>query len=156
MRRNSTLSLFGSDLTAAPTTLLWNYDYFDDTSGDNPAYFTINAHGLPGFLRGTSGTIRAGFEYTTFVTADYKASGFDIDYLFCPTGYYCSSDPVFDSRSGNDVIATAVIQTGNDITPLPAALPLFAAGLGVMGLFGWRRKRKSAAATPWRKKTRYA
>jgi hypothetical protein len=30
-------------------------------------------------------------------------------------------------------------------TPLPAALPLFAAGLGAMGLFGWRRKRKAAA-----------
>ena len=26
-------------------------------------------------------------------------------------------------------------------TPIPAALPLFATGLGVMGLFGWRRKR---------------
>jgi hypothetical protein len=26
-------------------------------------------------------------------------------------------------------------------TPLPAALPLFATGLGAMGLFGWRRKR---------------
>jgi hypothetical protein len=30
-------------------------------------------------------------------------------------------------------------------TPLPAALPLFATGLGVMGLLGWRRKRQSAA-----------
>jgi hypothetical protein len=30
-------------------------------------------------------------------------------------------------------------------TPLPAALPLFAAGLGAMGLFGWRRKRKLRA-----------
>jgi hypothetical protein len=30
-------------------------------------------------------------------------------------------------------------------TPLPAALPLFATGLGAMGLFGWRRKRKTAA-----------
>jgi hypothetical protein len=28
------------------------------------------------------------------------------------------------------------------VTPLPAALPLFASGLGVMGLLGWRRKRK--------------
>jgi hypothetical protein len=26
-------------------------------------------------------------------------------------------------------------------TPLPAALPLFAAGLGALGLLGWRRKR---------------
>ncbi len=44
---------------------------------------------------------------------------------------------------------------GNDIynnggtvaaTPLPAALPLFASGLGALGLFGWRRKRKPQAA----------
>jgi outer membrane lipase/esterase len=31
-------------------------------------------------------------------------------------------------------------------TPLPAALPLFAAGLGGLGLLGWRRKRKNASA----------
>jgi hypothetical protein len=31
-------------------------------------------------------------------------------------------------------------------TPLPDALPLFATGLGVMGLFGWRRKRKAQAS----------
>jgi hypothetical protein len=32
-------------------------------------------------------------------------------------------------------------------TPLPAALPLFATGLGVMGWFGRRRKRNNTAAT---------
>jgi hypothetical protein len=31
-------------------------------------------------------------------------------------------------------------------TPLPAALPLFASGVGAIGLFGWRKKRKNAAA----------
>ena len=30
-------------------------------------------------------------------------------------------------------------------TPLPASLLLFASGLGVMGLFGWRRKQKATA-----------
>ena len=30
-------------------------------------------------------------------------------------------------------------------TPLPAALPLFASGLGALGLLGWRRKKKAAA-----------
>ena len=30
-------------------------------------------------------------------------------------------------------------------TPLPATLPLFATGLGTLGLLGWRRKRKNAA-----------
>jgi hypothetical protein len=33
-----------------------------------------------------------------------------------------------------------------DTTPLPAALPLFATGLGALGLLGWRRKRKALAA----------
>jgi len=31
-------------------------------------------------------------------------------------------------------------------TPLPAALPLFASGIGALGLLGWRRKRKAQAA----------
>jgi hypothetical protein len=31
--------------------------------------------------------------------------------------------------------------------PLPAALPLFASGLGALGMLGWRRKRKAAAAS---------
>ena len=32
-------------------------------------------------------------------------------------------------------------------TPLPPALPLFASGLGALGLLGWRRKKKAAALT---------
>jgi hypothetical protein len=32
------------------------------------------------------------------------------------------------------------------VTPLPAALPLFASGGGLLGFLGWRRKRKNAAA----------
>jgi hypothetical protein len=33
-------------------------------------------------------------------------------------------------------------------TPIPATLPLFATGLGAMGLLGWRRKRKAQAGLP--------
>jgi hypothetical protein len=39
-----------------------------------------------------------------------------------------------------------VIGTDETTTPLPPALPLFAAGLGVMGLLARRRKRKDVAA----------
>ena len=36
-----------------------------------------------------------------------------------------------------------VVATTAPPTPLPAALPLFATGLGGLGLLGWRRKRKA-------------
>ncbi len=42
-----------------------------------------------------------------------------------------------------------LVYAGNGVpvaaTPLPAALPMFLSGLGGLGLFGWRRKRKNAA-----------
>ena len=40
-------------------------------------------------------------------------------------------------------LSTEIISSN---TPLPAALPLFASGLGALGLLGWRRKRKAQAA----------
>ena len=33
------------------------------------------------------------------------------------------------------------------VIPLPAALPLFGTGLGIMGFIGWRRKRRMAHET---------
>jgi hypothetical protein len=41
--------------------------------------------------------------------------------------------------------SSANIQFDDAATPLPAALPLFATGLGALGLLGWRRKRKQVA-----------
>jgi hypothetical protein len=55
-------------------------------------------------------------------------------------------DPNF-AGAGNYSIETSFgIGNGPVVTPLPAALPLFATGLGALGLLGWRRKRKNAAA----------
>jgi hypothetical protein len=49
----------------------------------------------------------------------------------------------FMTRGGNTgagPLIGASLRTSIIETPIPAALPLFAAGLGIMGLLGWRRK----------------
>jgi hypothetical protein len=67
---------------------------------------------------------------------------------------YSGSDPIL--AAGNYIIST-FLAVGNvtdpnfqvnfalSQTPLPAALPLFASGLGAIGLLGWRKKRKATA-----------
>ncbi len=51
--------------------------------------------------------------------------------------------PVANFTDYGDAIA-AKVQAVVNPTPLPGAIPLFATGLGVFGLLGWRRKRKGA------------
>jgi hypothetical protein len=43
-------------------------------------------------------------------------------------------------------LAAIITSADSTVTPLPAALPLFATGLGVMGFLAKRRMRKSGAA----------
>jgi hypothetical protein len=70
------------------------------------------------------------------------------------SGALLASAPVFYSAAytQNGGPGAQINASFNDSTtpppsvPLPAALPLFATGLGAMGLLGWRRKRKNAAA----------
>jgi hypothetical protein len=58
-----------------------------------------------------------------------------------------NGDDAAGSNSGGAfVLALGQWTNPTAATPLPAALPLFATGLGGLGLFGWRRKRKNAAA----------
>lgn len=54
-------------------------------------------------------------------------------------------DPNFFDGNDLNFIFSNGISNGVSSTPLPAALPLFAGGLGVMGLLARRRKRKAAA-----------
>lgn len=58
----------------------------------------------------------------------------------CDTG---GSGSVNNCQDGATVFSVSPFVAA---TPLPAALPLFATGLGAMGLLGWRRKRKNASA----------
>jgi hypothetical protein len=51
-----------------------------------------------------------------------------------------------DYEGWPDGVAFGLYDSPIGATPLPAALPLFATGLGALGLLGWRRKRKVLAA----------
>ena len=51
----------------------------------------------------------------------------------------------FDAQDWNITPGVSFTNIDPTPTPLPAALPLFTAGLSMMGLLGWRRKRKAAA-----------
>jgi hypothetical protein len=95
------------------------------------------------FLRGALGVINPLSLPTSFNLADYTVAQFTIgasDYYNTGnpnTGYYVGQEQF--TFNITDITAVAA-------TPLPAALPLFASGLGAMGLIGWRRKRKTTAA----------
>ena len=73
----------------------------------------------------------------------YFCIGVDCNF-FGVTGGFVSN---FSGLGAPDLlIGITLVRTGSAATPLPGALPLFASGLGALGLLGWRRKRKNAAA----------
>jgi hypothetical protein len=73
--------------------------------------------------------------YTTWST--FTSQNFDI----CPCyGPQFDNDPSLENSYG----WTLFSETPSAV-PLPATLPLFASGLGALGLFGWCRERKAQA-----------
>jgi hypothetical protein len=59
-----------------------------------------------------------------------------------PAGRNCNDSSKFFSSGFANGSATATLGKLTTFTPLPPAFLVFATGLGMMGLFGWRRKRK--------------
>ena len=57
----------------------------------------------------------------------------------------CNAAGVCDEVEIGLPFGVQLADAGQVVTPLPAALPLFATGLGGLGLLGWRRKRKAQA-----------
>jgi hypothetical protein len=103
----------------------------------------------PGSLSATATNLLFDFDST-------KPTIFIIDSVLSPSAICfegftgsCSTPPDSETLSfGNEFqrTFTGVRSIASaSATPLPAALPLFATGLGALGLFGWRRKRKETA-----------
>ena len=95
-----------------------------------------------------------------YIALSDAPSNFDTLVLFLPTStltgysggelcsatYTCSlSAQTYLEPAGTTGLFEDLTSGSLTATPLPAALPLFATGLGAIGLIGWRRKRRNAA-----------
>jgi hypothetical protein len=131
---------------------------------------TFNIGGTSVSINGSSYSEIRGFNYggtngqtaRTDYAVDSPGSSYVQNYIFNYKGIFSGLPPSITTAfsytvtagdtSGGEFCAiecltltpTSVSET---VTPLPAALPLFATGLGALGLLGWRRKRKAAAAS---------
>jgi hypothetical protein len=116
---DGTNSLYNLAFATSQPQLYFAYD----TSAND--FVTGSVGGFPDALSANNNAFTTGYFFnpTSLSFADYQAP---------LIGAYT----VIDFSGGS---------SGPSATPLPAALPLFAGGLGAMGLFGVRRKRKAAA-----------
>jgi hypothetical protein len=134
-----------------------------DTNGDlavlgvsRPSTFTLNSFHLTafyndglnvkieGFSGGTTGTLLDDVTKTISSTAStlitLNWTGIDTVSFFPSGGTH---NPNYSGAGTQFALDNLTITPS--VVPLPAALPLFATGLGALGLLGWRRKRKATA-----------
>jgi hypothetical protein len=121
MNEESPFTSFGSDQMT-----------LSNTGANNWGVISVLSEDLPRFATTCNGAADEAASPYCIVNAQLANSNIGlIITLFSPAG------------DGPNLLSdTLTIQT----TPLPAALPLFGTGLGALGLFRWRRKRKVLAA----------
>jgi hypothetical protein len=163
---NLTTGLFhehtgGGSLTTAvfDMTGVTSWSETSASSGTWTPTTSPNADGLGSFTQGencnsssgnTCGTNLVltvlGTNLATAVNGSGFFGGVDILNVVQLSSTACSA--AGGSYSGGNCTITGMVGTSLAQTPLPAALPLFAGGLGALGLFGWRRKRKTRSVLP--------
>jgi len=158
--------------TTAPQSLPINFFEGDQNPAHNPLSFL--RFNQPGTLTGVTFNLDSTFSFTglTSVSASVTVNGNSIfstntvGPTFSPPAVTLPFDPFFtgagtfpatlfiDTDCGGsfclggwigNLSVTYTFNPPGSVVPLPAALPLFATGLGALGLLGWRRKKKAAA-----------
>ena len=100
------------------------------------------------YLANSGGDHASGFEFA--VTSTSSSNAFDLYFNYFDG---VSNDPINNAYYGTEgnvsasnIDSSVTGYATPNPTPLPATLPLFAGGLGVIGLLSGRRKRQNAAA----------
>jgi hypothetical protein len=107
--------------------------------GFTPPYDTISDT-----VQVNSFDVNAAGQITTATYLAYNGT-YDLCLSYGYCAYFVNCAPSFLTVFSNPNGASGFDLTFTSATPLPAALPLFATGLGGLGLLGWRRKRKAQA-----------
>ena len=154
-------------ITFTATTGTPPYDYVPltlDFGTDNPfgtnetlKFSTFNANNTPLtsmtvssgnsiYTSGINGLTENGISpfslSTALTTQTFYAIVTDVTGSFDLTSAFAGFEHVIATTGTNQLSVEGSISA----TPIPAALPLFAGGLGALGLFGWRKKRKAITA----------
>ena len=96
--------------------------------------FRLGPTGLQTFSVNQAYTFTANLVYEVVMNVYASATGDETSYAY--------ADPSFTAPAGYSVLTSPGV--GNAaVTPIPAAFPLFASGLGALGLLGWRKRRKA-------------
>jgi hypothetical protein len=117
-------------VNVAPNTLYTFSFYGADVNTDPTSNATIQAR-INGNVIGTLDTTN-GWLFASFMWFSGSNTSADLSLVDTNTAYY------YNDLAVDDISLTSA-------TPIPAALPLFATGLGGLGLLGWRRKRRAQA-----------
>jgi hypothetical protein len=151
---------FDWTLTSGSSAANGGFTYTGDgtltaTTTATPGVYTITS--VSGEVNGDSISLLAPNSFESndnelFLNEPFRLSGNGVSLLVAGIG----DINVFSfggNGSGNDYgefgpggFAGVGVFTAVAATPLPAALPLFATGLGALGFLGWRRQRRVVAA----------
>ena len=148
-------SYYNTSPTPTATTTTWTASgngtgssVHDDGAGDFGGAYDNSGSGLstPG-----GNILKFSITGTGLLLSDFITNGsgnlFAVDIGGICTGTGTSSPSCGMARQHWHAYADTIDNMINLLssTPLPAALPLFGTGLGMMGLLGWRKKRKAQA-----------
>ena len=137
--------LFGNPIPSLFATLATT-DTLDVTGGS----FMFSSFMFSSFdLAANNGDVDFTFTGSLSGVQKYSVSGVEPG-RFGPFGFDTISNPDAGITIDDLKITLHILGSSGNIdnivlTPLPAALPLFATGLAGLGLLGWRRKKKAAA-----------
>jgi len=141
-----TLDLTPGTVIQQVNTVAWTVDYSADSPPDTftaavPATRDIHFSAVTGTLS-QNGTLNVSPSADTLAFALGSTTTLAVD------GWLVSITPLALGPWVRSSLGTATEPLTAEFvisqTPLPAALPLFATGLGFLGLLGWRRKKNAA------------